>query len=280
MLIFIIATLTIFGIANSGRIVFEGEERRNHRRRKRPCRDKSADGRTFFDINYSNVNNHYYYICGGQLSTGSNGVLHKPDQSTNGGGLLGGGLFSGSHLNGGGLLGGILSDSNEQTENNDDVIVADEYDKPDSASNPLVNVAESVQNTVVGVTNAVTGTVQDIARPLLSSIQSAPQTDKIFSNNANGFFFGLFDGSLINSFINKRPSSGSSSSTPQPFDKPVTEIYDDVEDPNQNYKPGTQGIGNNPVNGQYMIEDVNLMPSNLINRGINNFVNPFLELFY
>lgn len=293
LLIFLVVTFTVICLSNTGRVVFEDEERTNRRRtrKRRPCRvgRTSSDGRTFFDINYETVNNNYYYICGGgQLSMDGHGtttILQKPSgnmkPSQSGGGLFSGNHLNGGLLNGGGILSGILHDLNQDiVPPNDEVIVADEYDKPDSSSNPLVSVAEAVQSTVVGVTNAVTGTVQDVARPLIMSIQSSQQ-NKIFANNGNGFFFGLFDGSLLNGFF----ANGDVQQKPISDNKPVTEIYDDVEDPNQNYKPGLgQGIGNNPINGQYMIESgVNPKPSYLLkqfNRGIDNFVNPFIQLFY
>lgn len=250
-------------MVQSGRVVFEGEDRRNHRRRRRPCRGRSEDGKTFFDVTYSTVNNNYYYICGGQPS----GI----------GSTIGGGLFGSQQKP------HQINDHLQNTGINvaNDEVVADEYDRPDRPSNPIVNVADSVQSTVVGVTNAVTGTIQDVVRPLINSqpLQQPEiiQSDKFFGNHG-GLFFGLFDGSFINNFFNK------GSTTPRPIIvKPVSESYNDIEDPNQNYKPGPQTIGYNPVDGNYAVGSVNYKPSNIlkqINRGIDSFVNPFLELLF
>lgn len=272
-------------MVQTGRVVFEGEERRNHRRRKRPCRGRSLEEeRTLLHL--YNVNNNNYYICGGQVPTNVGPHNTLADNPQNGGhfqgghfqgGLLGGGHSPGGQGNGGLLQGGLLQShfqqGNAPTSSNDaqtgansgnnlnrPAFLGDEYDRP---GNAITNVAEGVQNTVLGVTNAVTGTIQEVVRP------------------SNGLFFGLFDGSLISSFFNQRPP------TAEPV-KPVSEDYDEVEpDPNQNYhqnyKPGLNVIGNNPLTGQYTVMATSLKPSNLLkqfNKGFDAIVNPFLELLY
>lgn len=223
-----------------------------------------------------NIENNY--ICG-------EGGHQLPDVITKPGG------FFGSHQNLGGLLGGNLgsvfgSGSNKPHDSDEEEVLLDEYDRPNPGEN-LVNFAQGVQNivkpisdTVLGVTNSVTGTIQDVAKPLITSVAMRRPTFTSPNSNPNqGFFFGLFDGSLINNFF-------SQTTTPKPTTTTTNlpyEVYDEVEpDRYDNFKPGQYIIGHNPLTGQYTVGASIFQPKKIIktiNQGVDTFLNPFYNIF-
>lgn len=110
------------------------------------------------------------------------------------------------------------------------------------------------------------------------------QNDDKNQSGYNGFFYGLFDGTLVNGVF------GNSYTKPQNQNshgvKPVHENINDVLPPDnfQSYKPGQYVVGYNPLLGQHVQDVSAFKPKNLLEEINQQFekhiVDPLVNLIF
>ncbi|XP_063915566.1 uncharacterized protein LOC135131652 isoform X2 [Zophobas morio] len=313
-----ILTKIVLAIPPNDKALYDNPESRIHKRR-RPCRGRTPDGRTFFDwsLQYVDVNYNYNYNinCGG----GGNGQHGGGGNGQHGGGggpqkpILSG-LLQGDNGGGGSqhpVLSGVLQGGN----------VVSGGDHPENglfgSNGPITFVQSQVQGILANPPNF--GSV-------------LPQNDGTNGGGGLGSWFpsGLFNGQGILSlfenglfsgiFDNNRPSNPSFPSspsrppsvpsrppsvpsrppviitTPKPDvqdpddiiyndEKPVHEDHDDVF-PDQYNRPGQYLVASNPIFGDYVYNlngNGNGYNRNRItrqfNREINRLHRDFVSLF-
>lgn len=225
----------------------EIEDRRNHNnRRRRPCRGRDSDGRTFFDfppLHYYTYNVNLNYICGEggghNGNSGNQGFFNRPIV--------------------GALLGTLSSSAS-------------------SLPSTFSSLTSSLPD-VSGIVGSIGAATSQAANSFSGSIGGNNYNNN--NNNGGGFFgLGLFDwfghhNRPSNMHATERPQQ---SQQPQQPDKPVHEDYDDVPEAFQNSRPGQYFAANKPGS----LQDItNFNPNRIIknvNQQVSNFFKPLYNL--